>query len=64
MHSALQSTSRYTYSANHFSPSTSLDQEVNTAEAETKKAADAEVAETKKAAPKGARAKAAVDSEE
>ena len=50
MHSALLSTARYTSSANHPSPSTSSGQEVKMAEAEGKKVADAEVAETKKAA--------------
>ena len=56
MHSALLSTARYTSSANHPSPSTASGQEVKTAEAEAKKAADAKVAETNTDAPKGAKA--------
>ena len=50
MHSALRSTARSTPFTNHPYPSTSAGQEVQTAEDEAKKAADAEVAETKKAA--------------
>ena len=57
MHSALRPTARYTCSANHPSPATSSDQEVNTAEAKAKKTTDAEVADTKKAHPKGAKKK-------
>ena len=64
MHSALRSTARSTSSSNHPSPSKSSGQEVKTAEAEAKKAANSEVAETKKADPKGAKAKAAAEAEE
>ena len=61
IHYALRSTARSTSSANHPSPSTSSGQEVKTAKAEAKKAVDAEVAETKKAAPKGAKVSAAAE---
>ena len=60
MHSALRSTACSNSSSNHPSPSIYSGQEVKTAEAEARKAADAEVAETKKAAAYEASAAAEV----
>ena len=64
MHSALRSTARSTSSANHPSPFTSSGQEVNTAKAKAKKAVDANVVETKKAAAAEASAAAEVKTAE